>query len=91
VRLDRPPFNESYDVALTWEINAYGSHAIKQTAHLSGAQTARPAYITLIDPPDPVAAPRRVARSWFTDLRIAIAAVPVLGPAARRVWRWFKR
>lgn len=91
LRLDLPPFNEAFDVALTWEINAYGSNAIKQTAHLRGNADRRLPHITLIDPPDPVAAPRRAARAWFTDLRIAIAAVPVLGPAARRVWRWLKR
>jgi SAM-dependent methyltransferase len=91
LRLDLPPFDEKLEERLRWEINAYGSFAIKQTAHLRGAMATPPAYISLIDPPDAVAAPRRAARQWLTDVRGVVSRVPLIGPAARAVWRIIRR
>jgi SAM-dependent methyltransferase len=90
LRLDCAPFHEAIQERLRWEINAYGSFAIKQTAHLRGALEAPPSYIVLIDPPDAIAAPRRAARQWFAEFRAVVGAVPVLGPAARAVWRFLR-
>lgn len=100
LRLDCAPFDEPLEVALTWEINAYGSHAIKQTAHLRGAERGRRSFVELIDPtgalaaapvsgPAPAAAPAALGRSG--GLRAAIARVPILGPLARSLWRRLRR
>lgn len=89
LRLDVAPFHETFDVLLTWDVDAYGYCSTKQTCHLRGATGMRPPYVKLADKSDPPAKVAAAKRALIDIVREAIKDTP-LAPVARWVWRLFR-
>lgn len=79
LRLDQAPFNESLDVALTWDIDAYGCRWTKQTSHIQTRLAKRPASIALRDEQR---GPVEAGLSLWRAAKLKVLSLPILGPLA---------
>lgn len=92
LKLDQPPFNQRFEVALRWDVIAYGCHWTKQTCHVRGEVSGRPPFVTLRDSKRPHGATAEAAlRAASKAVKGAIFSAPLIGSAAQRARALFTR